>query len=200
MIIAEAFALSVLIAIIRGGRLSRIAEVDLGRLWLAYMPLLIQVAVFSYEPLRIAMIDYVPYIHVLTYVLSGLFAFSNLRVPGMKLMCGGLASNALVIAANGGYMPASTSALTGAGMIPVLKALAGGPYHNSILIHGGTPFWFLADIFYVPASLPAANVFSPGDALISLGAFLFAQKCMVSQKTLLKSPSRNPPKEETPPV
>ncbi|NPV70615.1 MAG: DUF5317 domain-containing protein [Firmicutes bacterium] len=182
MIIAEAFIVSVAIALLRGGNLSRLAALKVNSLWLAFAPLVVQIAVFLFEPVRMTLRDAVPYIHVLTYVFSGAFIYLNLDIPGMKVMGLGTACNTLVITLNGGYMPASTSALAGAGMLPVLKALASGPHHNSVLIHQQTRLWFFGDIFFVPPPFPTPNVFSVGDVLIALGAFIFAQRTLRAAK------------------
>ncbi|MCR4398294.1 MAG: DUF5317 domain-containing protein [Firmicutes bacterium] len=175
MLIVEAFILSIIVALLRGGELSGLARVRLRSAWLAFAPLAVQLAVFLFEPVRFQLREAIPYLHALTYVFAGAFVLANANVPGMKIMGLGAASNALVITANGGYMPASSAALTGAGMIPVLQALASGPHHNSVLIDGRTVLWFLGDIFYVPPPFPTPNVFSVGDVLIAAGCFLFVQ-------------------------
>ncbi len=176
MIIAEAFLLSLAIGLLRGGDLHGLARVNLRGLWLAFAPLAVQLGLFLFEPVRISLRDMVPYIHSLTYVFSLAFTWSNLQVPGMKWMGAGALCNALVITLNGGYMPASSTALAGAGMMPILRALASGPHHNSVLIvDGQTVLPLLGDIFFVPPPLPAPHVFSVGDLLIALGCFIFAQ-------------------------
>ncbi|MGE5483947.1 MAG: DUF5317 domain-containing protein [Ignavibacteriales bacterium] len=179
MIIAEAFLLSLVIGVLTGGDLSGLSRVNLRRLWLAFAPLAIQVALFLFEPVRLSLRGFTPYVYPLTYVFVLAFVWSNVRVPGMRLMGLGAACNALVITANGGYMPASSRALEGAGMLPVLKALASGPHHNSVLIvEGRTLLWFLGDVFFVPPPFPTPNVFSAGDILIALGCFTFAKVAM----------------------
>ena len=63
-------------------------------------------------------------------------------------------------------MPASAGALRAAGLDP-----ASGDFANSDLVrnpHVG----FLGDVFAIPAGWPGANVFSVGDAVMVLGAFL----------------------------
>ncbi|HVN60178.1 MAG TPA: MFS transporter, partial [Gaiellaceae bacterium] len=76
----------------------------------------------------------------------------------------GLTANALAIAANGGEMPVSRSALAAAGLGSV-----GG---SNISAQAGR-LRFLGDVFAVPHELPLANVFSVGDILIALGMIGF---------------------------
>jgi hypothetical protein len=71
--------------------------------------------------------------------------------------------NLLAISVNGGVMPASPSALAGAG----LGADEPG-FQNSTALAEPRPA-FLGDVFYFPASWPLSNVFSVGDVLIALG-------------------------------
>jgi len=179
LIIVEAFLLSLAIGLLRGGSLSNLARVDLRGLWLAYAPLVVQLALFLFEPVRYYLRDLVPYLHSLTYLFVFAFVFVNSRVPGTKLMGLGAVCNTLAITLNGGYMPASSTALAGAGMLPVLRALAAGPCNNTVLIVSGrTMVWFLGDVFFIPPPFPTPNVFSAGDVLIALGCFVFAQAAL----------------------
>ena len=182
MIIAEAFLLSIVIGILRGGKPARLADVPLRALWLAFIPLTVQIGMFAWEPLRLTLSDVVPYVHVFTYLVVGAFVWVNRTLPGMRAVAAGILCNGLAIVANGGYMPASASALAGAGMLPVLSALAGGPFHNSILINDRTALWFLGDVFHVPPPFPTPNVFSIGDVLIAIGLFILAQRTMCGDR------------------
>ena len=81
----------------------------------------------------------------------------------MPLVALGGPMNLLAISVNGGVMPASPSALAGAGL-PV-----GGPgFHNSAVL-ADPRLGFLCDVFFIPASWPLSNIFSVGDVLIGLG-------------------------------
>ncbi len=82
MIIAEAFVVSILIALLRGGSLHHLASLRVNSLWLAFAPLAVQMAVFLFEPVQGTLRDMVPYIHVLTYVFAGAFTVVNASLPG----------------------------------------------------------------------------------------------------------------------
>jgi hypothetical protein len=81
----------------------------------------------------------------------------------MPLVALGAALNLLVISVNGGVMPASPSALAGAGL-PVNEP----GFQNSTAL-AEPRLAFLGDVFSLPASWPLSNVFSVGDVLIALG-------------------------------
>jgi hypothetical protein len=99
------------------------------------------------------------------YLGSTLVVFAavlrNIRLPGMALVALGSVSNLAAIAANGGSMPASASALTAAGL-PVVD-------HGNSVVVPNPALEPLTDIFAIPAGVPFANVFSVGDVLIFVG-------------------------------
>jgi len=103
---------------------------------------------------------------VATYGALAVALIANRGVPGVPVIAlGGLANLAAIIA-NGGVMPASASALRTAG----LTADPAGYTNSGLVAHAHLAF--LGDIFALPASWPAANVFSVGDLLLALGAFV----------------------------
>jgi hypothetical protein len=146
------------------GRLTALADLQLRRPWLAIAGIGVQIMIISVIPAGTAGLHEA--VHMGSYALLGAFVWSNRRVPGVPLiMLGGLL-NFIAIAANGGVMPASESALRAAGL-----DVRSGEFANSDLVrdaHVG----FLGDVFAIPAGWPGANVFSVGDGLMVLGAFL----------------------------
>ena len=97
-------------------------------------------------------------------LVAGLFLVANRELPGIPLVVLGAAANLLAIAANGGVMPASPSALATAGLPPEQPGFA----NSAALAHPRLAF--LGDVFAIPAGWPLANVFSVGDVLIAAGA------------------------------
>jgi hypothetical protein len=82
-----------------------------------------------------------------------------------------------VIALNGGYMPSDNTARLIAGRPPLEP---GQTMSNSVGVGPDTRLAFLSDIFAIPNVLLFSNVFSIGDVLIAVGAFLLIQKSMVN--------------------
>jgi hypothetical protein len=103
------------------------------------------------------------------YVASTAVVFAvlvaNLRITGLPVVALGAAANLVAIVANGGYMPASASALVAAGKVP-----PGGYSNSAVLAH--PVLGPLTDIFALPPAVPFANVFSIGDVLIAAGIWL----------------------------
>jgi hypothetical protein len=109
-------------------------------------------------------------LHIATYVVLGVVLVRNLRVPGLPLIAAGGLSNAVAIAANHGVMPARPSALRTAGMVANPST-----YTNSAAVDHPR-LWFLGDIAGVPSWVPAANVFSIGDVLMVIGAWVLIHR------------------------
>ena len=106
-------------------------------------------------------------LHVLTYAVAFAFLWMNRRVGGVWIVAAGAISNGVVIALNGGTLPASAWAVKAAGLDGDL-AFA----NSAVLDHPVLPW--LGDVFAWPAPLPLANTFSVGDVLIVVGVFVAA--------------------------
>lgn len=146
-----------------GGRLGNLEAASFRWAPLALLGLAVQVVLFS--PAVTPWIGAAgPPLYVASTALVALVALRNARQPGVALVALGAALNLVAIAANGGWMPADPGALAALG-----RTLDGAAYSNSVAGGGGTALWPLTDVFAMPRWLPGANVFSVGDACISLG-------------------------------
>ena len=87
-------------------------------------------------------------------------------MPFLWLIALGGVLTLAAIAANGGVMPADPDALAAAG-----KTVEAGEFINSKAVTD-PKLGFLGDIIATPGSLPVSNVYSVGDVLILLGAFV----------------------------
>jgi hypothetical protein len=143
-----------------GGRLGALVEVRLRRVWAVFAGLGLEVAAIDLpglpEGVRAALM-------VAAYPVLAVFLAANWRVPGVPVIALGGALNLLTISVNGGVMPASPSALAGAGL-----DLDPAEFQNSTAL-ADPRLAFLGDVFHIPASWPLSNVFSVGDVLIALG-------------------------------
>jgi hypothetical protein len=155
--------LAVVTVPLTGGKLSRLADVDLRYPWLALVGLFAQIVVISLFP---DMPDWLAIaIHFLSYGLVLAFVWCNRHLPGLWLVALGGLSNLVAIAANGGTMPASEDALRTAGRSPTEEG-----FTNSEVLRDPN-LLFLGDVLPLPSWMPFANVFSIGDVLIAVGIF-----------------------------
>jgi len=125
---------------------------------------------------------------IVSLALACAFVALNPALPGRGLIVGGLACNALVIAANGA-MPVAAGAARRAGVS--LQAVAGDPRHRLLGAH--THLSWLAD--RIPLALPwQPQVLSVGDVLVAAGVGLLVAAGMLRGTHHAPSvPVRQPP-------
>ncbi|HWC13231.1 MAG TPA: DUF5317 domain-containing protein [Actinomycetota bacterium] len=156
-----ALVLGVLTVPLLGGRLARLAEIEIRALWAVAAAIGIQFAIISIFPDSFENL-HVP-LHFISYLFAGLFVWMNRRIPGMLIIGLGAALNLIAITANGGVMPATPAALRSAGITETEG------FVNSTSVQD-PKLQFLGDIWAIPDSVPILdNVFSIGDVLIAIG-------------------------------
>jgi hypothetical protein len=161
MFILYAVVIGLAVGLAAGGRLEGLSRLQFRWGWVFTVGLAIQLVLFSEAVTqRIGSLG-VP-IYVGSTLVVALAVAANYRIPGMPIVVLGAASNLVAILANGGYMPASETALASIG-----KGGISG-YSNSSIVAAPRLPW-LTDVFALPAWVPATNVFSVGDVLIGLG-------------------------------
>lgn len=176
LVLATALTVGLAVGFASGGRLQDIADLRLRLPWLVLLALGLQVVAFSPLGAPLGSGGQIG-LHLLSYGLLIVFALRNLGHLGVKIMTVGLLCNAVVIFANGGFMPASRSALAAAG-----KLYAGDASNNSRIADAGTHLLFLGDMFAAPRWLPLANVFSVGDVAIAAGIALLLATAMAGRR------------------
>ncbi|AXV09795.1 diguanylate cyclase/phosphodiesterase (GGDEF & EAL domains) with PAS/PAC sensor(s) (plasmid) [Euzebya pacifica] len=164
MILLVATALAISAGLLTGGRLSASASLPIRHSHFIIMVFLVQaiaIEVLIGTPAR--------FVHLLSYAAALTWAWANRHVTGLPVIALGVASNGLVIAANGGVMPATAAAANMAGLSPETG------FSNSAVTENAT-LWWLGDIFATPASWPLSNVFSIGDIALVIGLFLLIRR------------------------
>src|SRR3954453_102852 len=166
MLIGTALLACILSVPLIGGRLSRLTELGFKHAWLPVAALGAQVLIISILPGGAGDAA----IPLGTYALLGVFLVLNRHIPGLLVIAAGGALNFAAIAANGGVMPPHPDAVAAAG-IPqdATQFLNSAPTHDA---HLG----FLGDVFHTPGWFPVHNVFSVGDLVIAIGAFLLLHR------------------------
>jgi hypothetical protein len=158
MLLGLVFLAALITVPLARGRLTALADLQLRRVWLAPLGIVVQIAIIEVIPSGSAGVHEA--VHMLSYVLLGAFAWSNRRIPGVPVILLGGALNFIVIAANGGVMPADPE---------LARHVAGaeGFVNSGAMQH--PHLLFLGDVFATPQSWPMYNVFSVGDVIIVLG-------------------------------
>ena len=148
-----------------GGRLSRLTSIRVRGTWVPVAALAVQVLIITilpegHESLHKA-------VHTATYVLIGVFLWSNRKLPGVKIIGLGAFLNALVITVNDGQMAASATSERLAGL-----HLPPGFENSAPLAHPHL-LWF-GDVIPWPGPFP--NVLSIGDLLIYTGTLILLHR------------------------
>ncbi len=164
MLLVVVALLAVLTVPLTGGHLSRLTDVRFRAPGLALAGLGAQVLVVSVLPDLPGWLAIT--IHFASYAAVLGFVWLNRAIPGLWLVGLGGLTNFVVIAANGGVMPASADALRTAG-----RSTREAAFTNSEVV-AHARLGFLGDVLPLPAWMPFANVFSIGDVLIAIGVFV----------------------------
>jgi hypothetical protein len=166
MLIGTALLACILSVPLIGGRLSGLTELGFRHAWLPLVALVAQVLIISVLPGGSGDAA----IHVATYAVLGVFLVLNRHVPGLLVIALGGALNFAAIATNGGVMPADPDAVAAAGIPQDATQFANSAPTD------GAPLGFLGDVFHTPGWFPVHNVFSVGDLVIVLGAFVLLHR------------------------
>ncbi|MDQ3549670.1 MAG: DUF5317 domain-containing protein [Chloroflexota bacterium] len=174
MVLLVAVAVSLLIGFLSGGTLKQMSSLRIRYLPYLFAALAVQMAIFT--PIlgtRQFIHDTGPYIYIATLLVTLFVMFNNRQIPGMTVIMFGAFLNALVITANGGYMPSPAEALREAGRLDYVQCSDEDKdciHSNSTVADDDTRLRFFGDVIAMPDSLPLANVISPGDIVIAIGA------------------------------
>lgn len=182
----EAGILSIIIALLRRGRIRLLAELDIKSIWLVFIPAVIIITSmiigrFMEKPLWIKTTGM---LHIAATIAFLVFFWANRKLPGMKWFIVGWILNLFPVMFNAGKMPVNRWAASVAGME---KALANPDMMRHIAMSDSTKFNFLGDNF--PSPKPIPGVFSVGDVLMMIGLFILIQITMCPKKP------KSPPKE-----
>jgi hypothetical protein len=183
MILLAMVLLAFLSALLSGGKLGRLANLPLRAPWLALLGFGLQIFII-YSPTEMAQGLFG--IRTLTligsYAILLAFVWINRRLAGMLVIGLGLTLNLTVMLANGGYMPITPDAVKAIRPDYQLESVEMGARlkdtKDILLPREETNLWFLADIFVLPPPFPIPSVFSPGDVVLAIGAFILILKTL----------------------
>ncbi|MCK4309526.1 MAG: DUF5317 domain-containing protein [Candidatus Atribacteria bacterium] len=172
--------ISIIIGLLRKGKLSSLSQISLKRIELIVLACLIQAGLIFLGSKKVKFVlDYSSYIIIFSYIVLLLAVWYNKELKGMKIIALGIVFNIMVIVANGGHMPVLLSSLYKAGLNDFALVLKEGTYVTHTLITEKTLFRFLADVIPLPPPFPDPSVVSVGDFLMFYGVFSLIQNAMV---------------------
>jgi hypothetical protein len=155
-----------------GGRVGRLADLELRGMPLFALALGCQLVIFPTDVLPWSMPDGpVTALSLATYAVLVVVAILNRRITGFPIAGLGMACNLVAIAGNGGHMPSLPSAMRAAGLDYT------GVHDNSVASAHPQLAW-LVDRWGAPGWVPLANVYSVGDILLAVGVVVIVSAAM----------------------
>ena len=178
--LVDVFFFSLAVALIRKGKLGRLADLPLKRIELIILGFLIQFSlVFLGQRDLPLLVKWGAYLHILSYLLLLVSMWYNRHIGEMKIIGLGILINFIVILANGGQMPVSVDALVKAHLEDFLPLLGSKTYVIHTILEENTQLKFLADVIPLPPPYPRPRVLSIGDIIMAVGLFMLIQRGMV---------------------
>ena len=175
--------ISIIIGLLRNGKLSSLSQISLKRIELIVLAFLIQGGLVFFGTRKVKIVlDYSSYALAFSYVVLLIAVWYNEKLKGMKIIALGIAFNFMVIVANGGRMPILLGSLYKAGLNDIALILKEGSHVTNTLISEKTLFRFLADVIPLPPPFPAPSVISVGDFLLFYGVFSLIQNAMLKKE------------------
>jgi hypothetical protein len=145
--------------------------------WLVFTAVIPQIAVFQIPAIGKWIPEaIIPVIQISTMTGLLIFTLANLKSTGFSVLSLGLLGNLLVIALNKGWMPVSPETLIRLRPdLPASTWVVGARLalsKDQIMASSETTLGWLSDCLTLPPWVPYKFVFSVGDILIAIGAFL----------------------------
>ena len=175
--------ISIIIGLLRKGKLSSLSQISMKKIELIVLACLIQGGIIFLGSKEIKFVlDYSSYMIIFSYIVLLLAVWYNKTLKGIKIIALGIIFNFVVIVANGGHMPVLLSSLYKAGLDDFALVLKEGTYVTHTLITEKTLFRFLADVIPLSPPFPDPSVVSAGDFLMFYGVFSLIQNAMVKRQ------------------
>ncbi|MGB6370547.1 MAG: DUF5317 domain-containing protein [Atribacterota bacterium] len=175
--------ISIIIGLLRNGKLSSLSQISLKRIELLVLAFLIQAGLIFLGSRKIEFVlNYSSYALAFSYVVLLIAVWYNKKLKGMKIIALGIAFNFMVIVANGGHMPILLGNLYKAGLNDIALILKEGSHVTHTLITEKTLFRFLADVIPLSPPFPDPSVVSVGDFFMFFGVFSLIQNAMLKKE------------------
>lgn len=174
-----------LVGLLRGGRVRGLAFLPMRGRAVVLVAFLMQLPLLYFPAEKgSAHLNLERCLLLLSYLLILGIVWKNRRVPGFGVIGLGILLNLTVMMANGGFMPIQPGVLRNFGHEHMATKMESGyrVLHSKdvLLTREETHLWILSDVFAFDPPILSPTAFSPGDVLITGGAFLFIQSTMLS--------------------
>ncbi|QOR66373.1 DUF5317 domain-containing protein [Cytobacillus suaedae] len=177
----DGIIIALLVALIRGGKITNLSEITLKMGWVFPVLLLFQLIIFSLQNELAWIGTYSNIAFIFVYLIGLFFLWLNWDQPGFPIITLGVGLNFIVMVLNGGRMPVSPEAALA--LDPTyINALKHNLYAKHEVITNSTHLAFLGDIIPLSAPYPKEQVISIGDIIMNIGVFIFIQRVIVKRR------------------
>lgn len=181
--LVESLGSSLLVGKARGGKFSNISSGEIRGWYFIGASFLVEFSAVYLASKGIKLIiDAIPFIHLLSYILLFCGLFMNCDKYPFWIITAGVFLNFIVIMANGGQMPVSIETMEAIGIAENAAAIIRGRIVTHTPIVADTKLKFLADILSLPKFYPRPKVYSIGDVFMAVGVFIYVQHLMLGKR------------------
>ncbi|NLJ78686.1 MAG: DUF5317 domain-containing protein [Tissierellia bacterium] len=188
----EAIIISIVVGIIRGGKLRRLKALTRRGMWILIFGIAIQYILFLLSGLGDmdmnmvnGIVSYSREIQILSYILILLGIAVNMRYRASKLLLGGYLMNFMAVWGNHWKVPILSEAIPlidGSG----LEKVTGEGISLYTPIANSTKLPILGNIIVLADPYPLAKMISIGDVVVGIGIFLLIQEVMLGRDSLMR--------------
>ncbi len=174
---------SLIIGMIRGGKIGRLRYISFNRISILILSLLIYMSYFhfAFRGYNIIM-NYTIRLYIFSYVMLIIGLVLNYRFRESWLMFIGVIMNLISFFANGRKLLVSIEGLKYTGLNDAVNLIANQNMSLFAPISEATKYSFLSRLIALPQPYPYPQIFSLGDFVISLGLFLLIQRIMFDER------------------
>lgn len=186
----EAILLSLIIGLIRGGKLRRFRGINHKTLWGLILGMLIQyILIFLNRIEEMKSIDnilvYTREIIVISYILILIGIITNIKFRSLGALLVGFVLNFITLATNGWKMPILLEGVALTGLDGLYELIEKGSSSLYIPISQSTKYPILGDIIIFSNPYPITRIISLGDMIISFGIFAFILEIMLGEDSFM---------------
>ena len=172
-----ALALSLIVGLLRGGKISRFGDFSLKNVELIVLAFLVQVALRLAGPMGWNFLRGLAWaIYAVSFLMLAYAIWGNRQTAGVPWILAGVIMNFIAIMANGGKMPVSGRLWAMGGMS--LDSLKPEVNFTHQLLTPDARLPWLTDVLRLPKALLLPTVFSAGDVAVMVGLFILVQVVM----------------------
>ncbi len=182
----EAIIISLIIGLIRGGKLKRFRNLNHKTIWVLIFGILIQyIIIFLNKIEEISgiskILSYSKEILIISYILILIGLIGNLNFRSLWIALLGFIGNFFVFAMNNWKIPILLEGIPLTGVTNLKETIEMGNSSLYIPIAKGVRYPVLGDIIIFSEPYPISKIISMGDLLIAFGIFALIQEIMLEE-------------------